>query len=194
MSVAINLLPETRQARLQDRRRRQLVTVVAVTVWAVSATVVLVLWLFNQGQRVAVNNLTKQIASNEQKVESTSGLIEALTAQQHLATYPEILGQRVYLTKFLAAYTEANPSSTTLNNLSVDSGGQLTASGTANSYATVAKLVSALQRQHVTFGAGSLVSNQPYFTEVTVSSISQSGSGVSFALSANVSSEVTNGD
>ena len=194
MSVAINLLPDTRQAKLRERSRRRLITVVAVSVWAVSVAVVLVLFLASQGQKVIINDLTSKISSKEQTLQSTPGLIDALSAQQHLLAVPLLFGQRVYFTKFFAAYVASNPSQITLNSLNVDSGNVLSVSGTAPSYQAVSKLAEAMTAQHVTLGAGASASSQPYFTNVTISSASQqSGGSTSFTLRANLASEVING-
>jgi Tfp pilus assembly protein PilN len=195
MSVAINLLPDIRQTKLQDQSRRRLITVVAVSIWAVSAAVVLLLFLFSQGQKVVINDLTKKIASKEQTLKTMPGLIDALTAEQHLLSVTNLFGQRVYFTKFFAAYSESNPSQVTLDSLSIDASNVLTVGGTAPSYASVAKLTEAMQKQHVSFGNGASASNQPYFANVKIATASQeSGGNTSFTITANVASEVTSGN
>jgi Tfp pilus assembly protein PilN len=195
MSVAINLLPDLRQAKLQDQSRRRLITVVAVTVWAVSAGVVLLMFLFSQGQKVIINDLTKKISTKEQTLSSMSGLIDALTADQHLLSATNLFGRRVYFTKFFAAYTVSNPSQVKLDSLTIDAGNVLTIGGTAPSYSSVSKLAVAMQKQNVSFGTGASATNQPYFTNVKISTASQeTGGSTSFTITANVASEVTNGN
>ncbi len=194
MSVLINLLPDTRQAQQQDIRRRQMITGIAVGVWAVCGGLLLLLGLYTASQKLVINNITGEINQKKQQLESTDKLLDALTAQQHLAALPGLYNQRAYLTKFFTAYTQANPSEVQLSSLALDASGSLTVNGTGLSYAAIAKLAKALEAVNITIGSGASATNQPYFTSVAIQSANRSNNRISFTLTATLSSEVTRGN
>lgn len=194
MSVLINLLPDTRQAKLRERRRRQLVTGIAVVVWIVAGGVVALLSLYVAGQKLAISNANKQIADKKQQLENVPGLMDALTAQQHLTSLPDLYRQRVYLTKFFAAYSEANPQDVALASMTLDATNQLVASGTAKSYLAAAKLARALEAEHVTIGKGAAAGNEPYFTNVALQTVTRANNQVSFTINMTVGAGATSGN
>src|SRR5476649_1828899 len=168
MSLSINLLPDLRQAKLREHRRRQLVTGVSVSIWVACGAVVALLSIYAAGQKVIIATTTKTITNDETSLKSVTGLVDALTANEHLASLPGLYGQRVYLSKFLAAYTQAQPAVATIGSLQIDPQGALTIVGTAPTYADVAKLARALAASNVTVGASASSSNSPNFTNVNI--------------------------
>ncbi len=193
MSILINLLPDTRQAKQRDHQRRQLATGIAVVVWVVVGGIVVLLTLYMEGQKLAIGNYNKQISDKETQLQGTSGLLDALTAQQHLNSLPQLYNQRVYLTKFFTAYTAANPNDVTVSSLVIDNTNAMTINGTGRTYAAVAKLAKALEADNVTVGSGANSGNQPYFTNVAIQSVSRSNNQVNFTLNATVGSGATSG-
>jgi Tfp pilus assembly protein PilN len=193
MNVLINLLPDTRQAKIVAKRRRQMMTAVAVGVWAVCGGILVLLALYTASQKLLINQKTAEIKVKERQLQEIDGLVDALTAQQHSASLPTLYSQRVYLTKFFAAYAASNPKEVTLSSLTVDASNALAVNGTATSYAAAAKLARALEASNVSVGPDAKGSNQPYFTNVALQSASRSGGRVSFTLNAVLSTEVTHG-
>ncbi len=186
MNVMINLLPDIRQTKQEEYRRRQMVTGVAVTIWAVCGGLLLLLGLYTASQKLIINNDTNQIRNKEAQLQDTTGLVDALTAQQHLSSLPMLFGNRVYLSKFFQAFVAANPQNVSLNSLTLDLNNALTINGTASSYALVSKLANALIADNVTIGAGAAKGNSPYFTNVAISSASKVNALVAFTITANV--------
>lgn len=199
MSILVNLLPDLRQAKLRERRRRQLVAGVSVTVWVVCGVVIVLMSLYVAGQKVIINNLTNSINSEKNQLAGVPNIIDAYTAEQHLASLPGLYGQRVYMTKFFDSYTQANPQEVTLSSMTVDQSNMLTVMGTGKSYASVAKLARALAAANVTVGTGANSSNSPYFTNVQITTVRNDGttvgnkSGVQFSITATLQSGVTSG-
>jgi hypothetical protein len=120
-------------------------------------------------------------------------LLGALTAQQHSASLTTLYGKRVYMTKFLQAYTEANPADVVLASMTVDTQNALTVTGTGKTYAAVAKLARTLEAVNVKVGTNSAPSNTPYFTNITLSGVSASSQGVAFTIKAIIDPGVTSG-
>ena len=192
MTMLINLLPDLRQAKLRERRRRQLATGVGVTVWVVCGAIVALLSVYAGGQKVIISTKTKSIADKEQSLQSVTGLVEAMTANQHLASLPGLYDKRVYLSKFFQAYMEADPTTIAVTSLGVDVTGGLTVLGTAPTFADVSKLARALAASNVKVGTGAAEANAPYFSNVNIGSLDNGDrTGVSFTLTANLQPGVT---
>ncbi len=194
MSVLINLLPDTRQVKQRDQRRRQLATGIAVAIWVVCGSILVLLTLYTASQKLIISNLTGQISDKQQQLEGIDGLADALTAQQHLVALPGLYAERVFFTKFFNAYGEANPQQVSLTSLTISADNTLAVNGTAPSYAAVAKLARALEAENVTVGKTANKDNQPYFTEVAIQSASRSNNQVSFTLHAALASGATSGN
>jgi hypothetical protein len=194
MNVLVNLLPDTRQVKQRDARRRQLATGIAIALWVICGGLVVLLFLYNTSQRLIVGSLTSSIAGKEKQLQGTTGLTDALTAQQHLASLPTLYGQRTYFTNFLNAYAEANPTDITLSSLAVDASNALVVNGQGKSYAAVAKLAKALEAEHVTVGQNASQGNQPYFTNVSIQTVARTNNQVGFTINATLSGGVTSGN
>jgi len=101
-----------------------------------------------------------------------------------------LYSQRVYMTNFFHAYTEADPTDITLSSLTVDTSNNLTVQGLGKSYASVAKLARALTAA----GGTSSPTYQPFFTNVQITSVAGTpGRGVAFSIGATLQSGVTSG-
>ena len=196
MSVLINLLPDLRQAKLRDKRRRQLASGVAVVIWSVCGGVILLMSIYWAGQKAVISGYSKSIIDKVDQLKKVPNITEALTAQEHLAALPGLYGKRVYLSKFFSAYTAANPADLELSSLTIDETNTLKVSGSAPNYASVAKLARALDQSNLTVGPGALVNNQPYFTSVAISEATRESTGrVNFTINLAVGKGVvTNGN
>lgn len=193
MSVVVNLLPDRRQAKVKQSQRRQLAIGLATLVGIICGGTILALFLYSAGQKVAIAALSNSINDRKQQLEKQDGLIDALTAQQHLASLPGLYKNRVLYTKFFEAYQASSPQAVTLSSMTVDEQRTLTVEGTSAKYADVAKLARALEESHVTVGPAAEAGNAPYFSSVEVTTAeSRDGRVVEFSLVATVSSEVFN--
>lgn len=152
MSIAINLLPDTRQAKQKSSQRRKLVFAGAVAVWVVCGSILGLMIISVASETLIIKSLTSSINQKKAELERTPDIIDALTAQQHLNALPGLYQRRVYLSKFYDAYGQVNPVDVKLNALSVNATNVLTVSGTATTYASVAKLSKAMEAERITSG------------------------------------------
>jgi hypothetical protein len=199
MSILINLLPDLRQAKLKERRRRQLVSGISVLVWSICGGVVLLLVIFSTGQKVVINNLNNSIEQKKTELKGMADLPAALTAADHLNSLhgfdgqPGLYDKRILYTNFFKAYEASDPTEVTLQSLGVDTTNSLVVKGTGKSYAAVAKLARAVEGFNVTVGPDAKSTNTPYFTDVKLSNTSQDTSGIAFTLNATAQSGAFNG-
>jgi hypothetical protein len=101
--------------------------------------------------------------------------------------------KRVYMTKFLQAYSDVDPTDTTLGSLAIDTQGALIVRGSGKTYASVAKLARALEAANVKVGPNAAEGNTPYFTNVEIADVAGTSGGVAFTLNVNLNPEVTSG-
>jgi Tfp pilus assembly protein PilN len=192
MNILINLLPDVRQAKLRERRRRQMASGISVMVWVVCGAVVALMAVYVAGQKVVIANYTNSINSNKAKLQAVSGLVDALTAEQHLASLPSLYEKRIYMTKFFEAYTSASPGDVSLTSMTIDSQNALVVNGVGATYASVAKLARALEAANVSVGTTAAANNTPYFSGVTITNVSSTTAhGVSFTIGATLDTGVT---
>lgn len=194
MNVMINLLPDIRLAKQRERTRRQLFTGVSLLICGVGIGVVVILFLTTASQKLIIATLSSNITAKTKTLQDTPDLIDALTAQEHSAALPTLYSNRVYFTKFFAAYIQASPTDVQISSLSCDPLNAVAITGTAKSYASVAKLAKALAALNVSVGTGANTSNAPYFTNVVIQTVALSSGKVSFTINTTASTEVTHGN
>jgi Tfp pilus assembly protein PilN len=194
MSILINLLPDLRQAKLRELHRRQLASGLSIALWAVCGGALVLMTLYVAGQKVVINSLSSSINTMENQLQAIPGLTDALTGEQHLAALPSLYGQRVYLSKFFQAYEASDPSNVTLGSMNIDDQNNLVVNGTADTYASVAKLAKALEDSNVSVGTGAAASNTPYFSSVNITSVGSASGGIGFSLSAVLGTGVVSGN
>ena len=194
MSVRLNLLPDLRQQKQREQSRRRTTLTITIIICSVSIGSIVLLAIYEGAQKVLINNATNEISNKKLQLQNTTGLIDALTAQQDLASLPITNAKRVFLTKFFQAYSTASPTTIAINNLSVDQANVLKVAGVADSYATVTKLAYAMAADNISIGVGASSSNQPYFTNINITDTSRDQSGkVDFDITATVGTGALSG-
>jgi Tfp pilus assembly protein PilN len=194
MTARINLAPEVYQHAQQNKSHKRLATSLAVLISAVAIGLVVALLVLIGVQKVYLTSVRSTIASDESKLQTFPDLQEAVTVQQDLTSLSSLEGQRVYLTKFLNVLQQTDPQGVTLSSLSLDSSNDLQVSASATNFNLATKLAKALEASNVQIGQNASASNSPYFSNVTLSEVDNSGQGgVSFSITAQVASGVTSG-
>lgn len=188
MSVAINLLPDVRQARIRAQHLRHLVTGIAIAIWIVAGIVVGGLFLGIGTQRLVLANLNTKIANDTSQIEGTSGLNTALTAQQILQNLPALYNSRTYFSKFMPLIAAAMPSTLAVSNVSTDASNNLTISGTAVHSSTGSATYVVDQFYEAMKASGQGTTSGANFTAVSIPSVSLDQTGkASFSMTAAVS-------
>lgn len=194
--VAINLLPDLRQAKIRDLHRRQLAIGLGTLVVVISAGSVLALFLVLGGMKLQISNLSRQIADRQTQLEAIPNLPRALTVQKHLASLPGLYAQRSSYSRYLAVLDAASPTQIQLSSLVEDTTGMMTIIGKADSYATVGKYAEALKADPTRsiLRLDSDKSTARNFDKVTISSVSaDQRTAVSFTINATVAPELLAG-
>jgi Tfp pilus assembly protein PilN len=195
MSVAINLLPDIRQAKLRDQRRRRLALSIGTLVCVACVGGLALLFLTTQAQKLRIGQLTRQIQTGQATISQTENLSEMLTLQRNLASLPKLYTQRVLMTRLFTVLSGISPKELGLTSLDMETVNTLRLGGTARSYATVTKLVRALEASNVTLGEGSSQNNQPHFSDIVITSVAAENDGkVTFTMNLTFSGGLTSGN
>jgi hypothetical protein len=188
MSVAINLLPDVRLARIRAQHMRHLVTGIAVAIWIVVGIIVGGLFLGIGAQKLVLSNVNSQIKTDIGSINATPNLNAALTTQQILENLPGLYGGRVYFSKLMPVITAAMPSTLFVSSVTTTTGNAITISGDANSAYTVDQFYEALKASQQV-GSGAL-----NFSNVTINDVSKDDTGkTSFVLTTTISSGALHG-
>lgn len=193
MSAKINLLPDVRQAKLQDKQRRQLAISVAVGAVIVSAGLLVVGFLIIQGQNLRISGLTSSISSKKQQIASFPDVKKILGTQAKIAALPGLYSQRAIITKLLNTLSATEPPDVDFTALSLTSSSQLSLSMEGKSYLAAARVAKALEAANVTVGTGANTGNKPFFTNVQLSAVSMATNKTTYTITAVVSPEVISG-
>jgi Tfp pilus assembly protein PilN len=191
MAIMINLLPDVRLEKIREQQRRRTVTTLFTLVLISCGALIVGLIIFTSAQKLRISSLTKSISANQTTIKGTPNLSEILTLQQQLTTLPELYKNRLYVSKFMTIMQEVAPKDLGITTMTYD-GTTVKANVTASSYVTAMKFVRALEASHVKVGTGASETNQPDFTDVTMSAVTGNGAGkVTYDIQATVSKEVT---
>jgi Tfp pilus assembly protein PilN len=194
MTAKVNLAPEIYQASQRNKQRRRLATSVGIIVNAVAVGLIVLALVVIGGQKIAIAVLQGQINSRQDQVKTYADLPAAVTAQQHLTSLGQLASKKVYFSRFFSVLQGIAPQGIAATNVTVGTDNTLEMTGTAHTYDLVTKLAKALQADNLTVGSNASPTQQPYFTNVSVASVSAdtANGGVDFKLDTQMSSGVTN--
>lgn len=185
MSAKINLLPDVRQAKLQDKQRRQLALSVAVGSVVVTAALLVFALILITGQKLLIKNLTDSISKKKGQVASYPDVKTILSAQARLDKLPGLYDQRVVMTKLVSILSSAEPQDVSFSGMSITND-KLTLTANGKSYLAAAKIARSLETAKDPSGMN-------YFTDVTLSAVSLSGHITSYSLTATINPGATSG-
>lgn len=185
MSAKINLLPDVRQTKLQDKQRRQLAISITSAVLVVTAGLLLAGFLIVQGQNLRINQLTTSIKNKKAQVAAFPNVKEILSLQARTAALTPLYSQRVYMTKLAQIMSSQEPTDVDFTSVSL-ANGQLTIAAEGKSYlaaARVAKAITNVSKDGVN-----------YFSNVQLSAVSLNGTKTTYSITATLNPGATSGN
>jgi Tfp pilus assembly protein PilN len=195
MSTKVNLAPEVYQTSQRNKSRKQLAVTICVLLGVVCGGIVLVSLIIMGGQYAAIAKYSSDIQDVQKEIQGIPNLKDAVTVQQHLISIDSLRSQMIYSSRFYEALQSVTPDQLTLTTLTMKDPSNLEIGGAAKTYGTINKLAKALEAVNVQIGPNASTQNQPFFTNVLVTTASSTNTGtVEFKLTAQVSSEVMHGN
>ncbi len=147
MVAGVNLLPQAKQDKQKDVRKRSLVLTLLVVINGGLIGLMVVLFLITQTQHLVISRVQSSINDKEQQISSTKNVQDILTLQHNLNALPSLYSGRVALTKFFALLEDVSPNSVFVTSLSTGQSGKLEVTGTAPNYASVSTLADAMKQK-----------------------------------------------
>lgn len=186
MSTKINLLPDIRQAKINDKNNRRLAVTVAISVSVVCAGLLLLTILIIQGQALRISQLNNSIKSKQQQISSYPDVNKILTTAAQLDSLPQLYSQRVYMTQLTQILTKQQPNDTAFQSLTIDSTNSINLTVVGRSYMSAARLAKAME-------ASTLPNNSQVhtFDNVLLSAVVLANGQTSFSITATVNKEAT---
>ena len=192
MSTKINLLPDVRQAKMQDQQRRHLAISLVVGSVVGVAAILIVAFVVVQGQHLRINQLTSSISSKKQQVASYPDIKTILSLQAKSDALPGLYSQRTTMTKLLSILSSLEPQDVDFTAVSV-TGPTLSITAEGKSYLAAARIANALKAANVTVGTGAQAGNKPFFTSVNLSAVTLSTDKTGYTITANIDPGATSG-
>lgn len=193
MTARVNLAPDIYQNLQRDKRLRKIVTSVGILVTAVSIGLVVLGAVILGGINAGIAVTSGSIEKKQGELRGLADLKDAVTVSQHLDSLTTLYGQRVFISRFLVALQEVAPTGISVSELELSDTNELTVTTKAKSYPLATKFTKALEASNVSVGSNAAATQQPYFTSVNLSGVTESGTdgSVSFKLKMQMASEVT---
>lgn len=187
---AINLLPDSKQQRLQAARTRKMIISIATLVIILAVAIPIILTVVRSGQSLYLSRTQDQIQERKQTIQSTENITTILTVKDHLASLPALYQQRLLISKLLDYLPNVTPQNVHLNSLIIEStGGTFSISGSTDSYSNAEKLYRALLQANDSVDPNKVEPDPDkagYFTNVVLQNVSgPSGKEVSFTIVGN---------
>ncbi len=193
-NARVNLAPEVYQASQRAKQVRQIAIAIGSLIGIICIGLVVTSLVILGGQKVFINSLNGSIKDKQAKVKTFSDLPKAATATAHADTLADLIKQRIYLSRFFDTLQTATPQGVALSSVSLNSANVVSLNVSAKSYALATKYAKALEASNLTVGPGASPLQQPNFSNVQLSGVTDSGGGsIDFKLTATISSEVQSG-
>lgn len=191
MSARVNLAPEVHQTNQRNKQRKKLATTIATGVGITCGIIVGGLVLLIGAQKITIATQNNAIKERQNELAQIPDLKRAVTIQEHLKSWKDINGNKVYLSRFFEVLQEFAPQGVGISRLELSEDNLLSVTVTAKGYPLATKFAKALEAANVEVGKNASESSTPYFTNVDLTAIADDGRGlVSFKLTTQMSSEV----
>src|SRR6056297_437977 len=137
--IQFNLLPDVKKEYIKARRTKRLIMTSSLVASAASIGVVFLLFLTVQvAQKGNISDLTDDIQSELNSLQSTEDLDQMLTVQNQLNTLPGLHQQKPETSRLFGYLTQVTPEDVTISTLSLDmAANSMKITGRADSLATV---------------------------------------------------------
>ncbi len=179
--IQFNLLPDIKLEYIRSQRTKRTVMLISGAVTAVALVIFIVLLVgvkFVQPKHIS--NLTTEIKSSSNNLESTQDFNKILTVQNQLTNLTGIHEKKAATTRLLGFVQQFTPAGVSINNLDVDFVEHtVTVTGAAPTLVDVNKYVDTLKFTEYRIEE----QKDKAFTEVVLTSFGKSDKGASYTIS-----------
>lgn len=168
--IQLNLLPDIKLEFVKAQRTKRLVMTVSVLISAAAIGLLVLLFVFNLGQKHIISSNNSKITSYASILKSKPNINTILTIQNQLQNINQLHSQKPDVDRMFSTYLNSlTPGNVEINNFTIDyTTDTITLTGTADSLATINTYVDIFK--NTTFSIGSSKDTTPAFSNVVLSS------------------------
>lgn len=145
-TVQLNLLPDVKLLYIKAQRQRRLVISVCILVTAGSIALLLLLLSVDGLQHKHLNDLSKDITSENNQLSNKKNIGKVLTVQNQLQSLTSLHDQKPAASRVFEYLNQVTPASVSITNFTIDFTAQTaTITGTSDSLSNVNKYVDTLK-------------------------------------------------
>lgn len=197
MAQQVNLLPKTKQEKIQASRVRQLSITIGSIILLGAVALPLILFISKTTQGIVLKRTQASIDKNQATIEGTPNIVTMLTVQQHLDALPGLYSQRVYVSDLFNILPNVINTDVKLTSLKVTTDGTIQFVGTSSSYGAVNKFFVSLNAYGANYDpnkvSGPVVSGK--FSDLKLENVTGiSGNQVTFTINGRYSQSVIAGN
>lgn len=180
--IQFNLLPDIKIQYLKAKRQKHLVVLIStiVIIGSVAVLVLLATTVFGL-QRKNINDLTKDIETATNELQSTPDLNKILTVQNQLNSLPQLHNDKPVASRVFGYINQATPNNASIARLLVNfEENNMTISGAASSLQTVNKFVDTLKFTEFTTNGDS--TKKRAFSDVVLVNFGRDASSATYTI------------
>jgi hypothetical protein len=145
--IQLNLLPDIKLEYIRAERTRRLILSISFIVTAVAVALLIVLFLFDLGQKKYLHDVNRDISSESSELQQKPDIGKILTVQNQLESLTPLHSGKPAASRLFGGYLDqVTPAAVSISDLHADFTTQsVTITGTSDSLATVNKYVDTLK-------------------------------------------------
>lgn len=180
--IQFNLLPDVKVQYLKARRQKYLVMLGSTVVIIASVAVLVILGSIVFGlQKKNISDLTNDIESASEELQSTEDLTKILTVQSQLNVLPQLHNDKPVATRVFGYVNQATPEAATIARLLVNfDDNTMSMSGAANSLETVNTFVDTLK--FTTYQTEKNDTEKEAFSDVVLTNFGRDASSATYTI------------
>lgn len=181
--IQFNLLPDIKVQYLHARRQKRLVLLASTITTVASVVVVISLISAVFGvQKKSISDLSRDISTASNKLESTPNLTKMLTVQNQLKALPSLHETKPMAFRIFEYIAQSTPTNVSISRLNVDFAAQtLTISGSSTALETVNTFTDTLK--FTTYHTADAPKEEvPAFSNVVLSAFGRDSKGASYTI------------
>lgn len=184
MAIQLNLLPDVKTQYIQAEQKRRTVIFISIIVIAASAGLVAIMLSVIGTQKIALNNVDKDITRSANKLKETQDIEKMLTVQAQLGSLDKLHGDKSVNSRLFGYLAKIVPSNVQISDLDINyEDSSMIIKGTTDSLQSNNVFVDTLKFTNYKTTDNETLT--PAFSNVVLSSFSRDDKGTSFTVNLN---------
>jgi Tfp pilus assembly protein PilN len=183
--IQFNLLPDVKIAFIKAQRQKRLIVSISIIAGIAAIAIFILLFTFvNLAQKKNMNDLTKDIKTQNQELTQTEDLNKILSVQNQLKALDQLHGDKIVASRLFSYLQQVTPTQAAISELEIDfEANTMSITGTATSVAAINAYTDSLKFTNYTTENDN--DKKPAFNSVVLSSFARSENKNSYTITLN---------